>query len=361
MLPETRNQNPGLNREERGTKRILVVRPGAMGDILVASPLLPNLRRAFPESYIAFLVDKKFNEVLRGNPYIDEFIEFDREHIARSRGLKRIMMEIAFLRRIRAERFDTVFDLLGSLRTAILSVASGAKERVGYTYRVRKLFYNRRVLARNPQYVVDYNLDSLRRLGITICDKDIYLPSSESDASFADEWLSSKGIDNKRPVVGLFPGGGWESKRWPLEHFSRLGDMLASDLKARVLVMGGPQERDSVRRIASSMSQEQNEVLDISLSRFAALVSRLDLFVSNDSGPRYLAVAAGVPSIGLFGPTDAVNANPPLPIHRAVTYGGDCLVCNRLTCRDQTCMRELAPEMVFEVARTLLGHRGRLK
>ncbi len=329
-----------------------------MGDILVASPLLPNLRRAFPGSYIAFLVDRKFSEVLKGNPFIDELVEFDRQSIARSRGLRRVLMEIAFLKRIRLERFDTVFDLLGSLRTAILSVASGARERVGYTYRVRELFYNRRVLARNPQYVVEYNLDSLRRLDIPVHDREIYLPSSELDESFANDWLSKRGINKEGPIVGLFPGGGWESKRWPLEHFSRLGDMLVSDLKARVLVMGGPQERDSVRRIASSMSQERHEVMDLPLSRFAALVSRLDLFVSNDSGPRYLAVAAGIPSIGLFGPTDATNANPPFPIHRAITYGGDCLVCNRLTCPDRTCMREISPEMVFEASKTLLGRRG---
>jgi len=342
-------------------ENILVIRPGAMGDVLVATPVLSNLKSAFPKSRIAFLVGKKYADVLKANPYIDELIEFDRESVGRFWGIGRLRRELAFLASIRARRFDLALDLLGNLRTAILCAASGAKERVGYTYRIRKFFYNRKVAARNPQYVVDFNLDSLRMLGVPIEDKDIHLPADESDLVFAEEWLAKSGADRDRLLIGLFPGGGWSSKRWPEEHFARLGDILSSRLNASVLVMGGPQEKSSVKEIVSSMSSMPFEVESLPLSRFAGLISKLHLFISNDSGPRYLAVAAGVPSIGLFGPTEALNANPTDSIHSAITYGGVCLACNKLTCADQTCMKRISPEAVFEESCRLLKEQGRIR
>jgi len=273
----------------------------------------------------------------------------------------RLKKELGFLASVRERKFDLVFDLLGNLRSAILCVASGARERVGYTYRIRKFFYNRKVVARNPQYVVEFNLDSLRRMGVPIHSKGIHLPVDDSDESFAEEWLSKQGIDRDGLVIGLFPGGGWPSKRWPEEHFSRLGDMLGSKLGAAVLVMGGPQERESVRRILSSMSTKAFEVQGFPLSRFAGLISKLALFVSNDTGPRHLAMAAGIPSIGVFGPTHAANTDPGLPIHSSITYGGSCLGCNKLFCADHTCMREISPEAVFEESYRLLKEQGRVQ
>lgn len=341
-------------------RNILVIRPGAMGDVLVATPVLSNLRSAFPKSRISFLVGKKYADVLKTNPYVDELIEFDKEGMGRFWGIGRLRREIAFLASIRAKGFDLVLDLLGNLRTAILCFASGASQRVGYDYRVRKFLYNRKVVANNPQYVVDFNLDSLRMLGVPIENKDIHLPADESDMVFAEEWLTKSGVDRDRLLVGLFPGGGWPSKRWPEEHFSRLGDMLSSRLNASILVMGGPQERNSVKRIISSMAAEPVEVEDLPLSRFAGLISKLHLFISNDSGPRYLAVAAKIPSIGLFGPTEAMNANPTDSIHSAITYGGDCLGCNRLMCADQICMKRILPETVFEESCRLLKEQGRI-
>ena len=340
-------------------RKILVIRPGAMGDILVATPLLPNLRRAFPESHIAFLAGRKFVPVLKANPYLDEIIVFDKEKMGKRWNAGRIGREIRFVASIRARQFNIVFDLMGNLRSAILSLASGAGIRVGYSYRVRRFFYNRTVFARNPQYVVEFNLDSLRRLNIPVVQKDIHLPVDETDISFATQWLSAKGVCGGAPAVGLFPGGGWQSKRWPEEHFVRLGDLLARRLGAVVLVMGGPMEKDSVERIVSAMSSSPLKVEGLALSRFAGLVSRLDLFVSSDSGPRYLAVAAGVPSIGLFGPTHAPNANPPDPAHVALTYGGECTDCNKLFCAEKDCMKGITPEHVYEEAVRLLGSPGR--
>lgn len=360
MLSKTGSEGDGLNARVHSAEKILVIRPGAMGDVLVSTPMLPNLRRAFPDSHIAFLVGTKFADALKANPYLDEVIEFNREAMGRYWGIGRLRREMRFLFSVRARRFDITFDLLGNLRTAILSLASGAKVRVGYGYRVRKFFYNRRVKPRNPQYVVDFNLDSLRRLDIPVVEKAIHLPVDDADVSFAEKWLRGKGYQGEKLLVGLFPGGGWESKKWPEEHFSRLGDLFVEKLNAIVLVMGGPNEKGSVSRIARGMSSEAIEVEGLSLSRFAGLISRLDLFVSNDSGPRYLAVGAGVPSIGLFGPTHAPNANPTDPMHRALTYAGDCIGCNRLFCAEQYCMKEMLPERVYEEAAGLLRSRGRL-
>jgi lipopolysaccharide heptosyltransferase II len=337
--------------------RILVIRPGAMGDILVSTPLLANLKAAFPRGHIAFLVGSRFVPVLKANPYLDEVVVFDKNALGRLWTPGRMRNEMKFIAEVRDRRFDIVFDLLGNLRSAILSLWSGSRIRVGYNYRVRKFFYNRTVIARNPQYVVEFNLDSLRRVGIPIVSSGIHLPVDDADVSFAAGWLSEKGLDGEAPLIGLFPGGGWQSKRWPEEHFSKLGDMLVRHLGATVLIMGGPMEEHSVSRIASKMSSTPLRVRGLPLSRFAGLVSRLDLFVSNDSGPRYLAVAAGVPSIGLFGPTNGSNATPRDPKHVALTYHGECIGCNRLFCAEKDCMKGISPERVYEEAVRLLRSR----
>jgi ADP-heptose:LPS heptosyltransferase len=340
---------------------ILVIRYGAMGDVLVATPLLPNLRAAFPESRISFLVQKRFAGALRKNPYLNEVIEFDRDGMGQVWGIGRIKKELRFLASIRQREFDAVFDLQGNLRTAILALMSGARERVGFTYRIRKYFYNRKVPARNPQYVVDFNLDTLRAVGIPVKAGGITIPVDESDKAFASRWLTERGLKEGDLLIGLFPGGGWQSKKWCEDSFSKLGEMLSSGLKAKVLLIGGPQEAESVKRIVSSMRGKAHEVLGLSLSELAGLITKLDLFVSNDSGPRYIAVGAGIPSIGLFGPTSFANANPPCAIHSAVTYGGDCLACNKTACEDNKCMKGISPERVFEECRKLLKQSGRVK
>lgn len=355
-------------------ERILVIRLGAIGDLLCSTPVVTNLRKNYPQSHIVFLVEKKFEEVLIGNPHLDELILFDRPShrlslrwwrrgATRSNPIIRLIEELKFLIKIRHRRFDLTIDLLGTLRTALLSFVSGAKQRVGFTYRFRKLFYNIRVVAKNPQYVVDFNLDSLRALGLKIMSKDLVFNVPESSRRFAKDFfrrgevISPKVGQSSRLTknIGIFPGGGWSSKRWRGERYAKLGDKIQKELDCEVILLGGPQEKGVLSEIASRMNRKPMILEGVSLKKFAGVVENLDLLIGNDSGPIYIAIALKVPTITLFGPTDSKNATPPDGKHIAISKNHLCRNPNAISCILQDCcIQSITVEEVLEKVREVL-------
>ncbi|MCH7761305.1 glycosyltransferase family 9 protein [candidate division TA06 bacterium] len=336
-------------------ERILVIRLRKMGDLLCATPVVTNLRRNFPNSTISFLVEERYKEVLEGNPDLDELISFDRSH---SSLFQRILYEFRFLRKVRQKDFDLTVDLLGTLRTAILSLLSGAKQRVGFTYRVRKFFYNIRVEARNPQYVVDFNLDTLRTLGLKIETKELIFSLSEEAERFGKAFWKGHGT---KKVVGLFPGGGWPAKRWSVEKFAELGERIEKELGYTILFLGGPQEKGVLSEISIRMAKKPWILEGIGLKELGAVLKGLNLLIGNDSGPINLAIALEVPTITLFGPTNPQNHNPPNGRHIALSRYVICrnptaFVCDLPNCCIQSIQVEEVVEKVKEVLESNSGH-----
>jgi heptosyltransferase-2 len=160
--------------------------------------------------------------------------------------------------------------------------------------------------------------------------------------------------------MGLFPGGGWESKRWGLKGFAEVGDALKQEFGAKVLLIGGKKEEQDLEQIAGMMEKRPAILSEATLGQLAAVTAKLAMWIGNDSGPRYLAVAFEVPTVTIFGPTDAGNATPPGVRHLAVVAEVPCLVCNQTTCpfraedeRHQQCMKEISSTQVMTVVRQI--------
>jgi lipopolysaccharide heptosyltransferase II len=339
-------------------ERILITRLGAIGDLLCTTPVITNLKRNFPKSYIAFLVDKKYEEVLRGNPYLDELILYDREGFQNLSLVRRVFEELRFVYRVRRRRFDFTIDLLGSLRTALLTYLSGSKKRVGFTRRVRKALYNFQIAGR-PVYIVDKNLDTLRPFGLNIESKDLVFTVPEEAQKYGKNLIIHNlqfTNHNSKGLIGLFPGGAWSAKRWRAEKFAELGERIQRDLNVEVLLLGGPMEEEIVSEIISLMKNKPTVVQGVSLKKFGGVIQNLKLFVGNDSGPTHIAIALGIPTITLFGPTHPYSAIPPGGRHIAISRNEDCKNLHTLTCDlPDCCLQSIEVEEVMEKVREVLN------
>jgi heptosyltransferase-3 len=324
--------------------KILVIKLRAIGDVILATPVLENLRQAFPLAQVDFLTEKPCAPIVEGHPAVHEVLVLDRKQKGASRAL---------VRQVRQRRYDAVFDLFGNPRSAVLTWLSGAPTRVGFMFRGRKYAYNLKVEPRGDRvHEVEFNLDALRALQIPIVSRKLHVAVDAESENFAAQfWRGHKLQD--RPVIGLNASGGWYTKRWPLENFARLGDRLHRELNAVVLLLWGPGELEEVKTIAQRMQAPSLLAPPANLKQLAALLSRLTLLISNDSGPLHLAAATGTRVVGLYGPTRPDLQGPWGDGHETVVKTGlPCLGCNGVTCRIVThdCMKKLEVEAVWEAA-----------
>jgi lipopolysaccharide heptosyltransferase II len=268
---------------------------------------------------------------------------------------------VALIRYIRQRRYDAVFDLFGNPRSALLTWLSGAPLRAGFSFRGRQLAYNLKVEPRGDRvHEVEFNLDALRALQIPIVSRALKVAVDSASDDYARQFWRENGLQD-RMVIGLNPSGGWYTKRWPLQAFAQLGDRLQRELNAIALLIWGPGEWDDVQAIANMMKTPPVLAPQTTLKQLAALLSRLALLVSNDSGPMHLAAAMGTPVVGIYGPTRPDLQGPWGEGHETVVKTGlPCLGCNGVTCKIVThdCMKKLEVEEVWEAVKRRLAHKA---
>jgi lipopolysaccharide heptosyltransferase II len=339
-------------------QRILVIKLRAIGDVVMATPVLDNLRHAFPCSTIDFLTETFCAPIVKRHPAINEAIEVDKKHLRELSFARRLAANFAVLKKLRKKRYDLVFDLFGNPRTAIMTLATGAPQRVGFRFRGRRHAYNIVVEPRgNLVHEVEFNLDALRALGIPVITKNLAVPLEATAESTAETFYKENNLRG-RIIVGLNGSGGWYTKRWPLDRFAALGDKIAEELGAAILLIWGPGEYEDARSIAAKMRHKALLIPESDLILLSSLLRRLTVLVSNDSGPLHIAAAVGTPVAGIYGPTRPDLQGPWGEGHQIVHLDGlACLGCNGVTCRIQThdCMQRLEVDAVFRSLERCLG------
>jgi heptosyltransferase-3 len=323
--------------------RILVIKLRAIGDVVLSTAVLPNLKAACPEAEIHFLTEKASAPVIENNPHVDRVWILP----SQDKSLSRMKHTLSFLHRIRKQKYDLVFDLFGNPRSAFITWVSGSPVRVGYRFRGRVLAYNRRVDPRGDRvHEVDFNLDALRAQGIPILSSKPEFYFGPEDARRIDTWIKQE-FASSDFLVAIHPWGSWEAKRWPPARFAELATRLIRSLNARVIVLWGPGEREHAEEVRSLSEETLTLAPPTTLGELGALLSRCGLVVANDSGPMHIAAAAGVPTAGLFGPTNPDLQGPYGPNGLAV-YRKElsCIGCNRLQCPDGSCMNDLTVDQV---------------
>jgi lipopolysaccharide heptosyltransferase I len=328
--------------------KILIIKLRAIGDVVLSTIVIDNLRRSFPAATIDFLTEAACQEVVLGHPQLDDVIVLDRKSIARLSPWGQLRANCDFLRRIRAARYDLVFDFFGNPRSALLTWYSGAAWRVGYNYRMRQKAYNVVVPSRASEvHEAEWHLDALDRLGIPTPSRHLAFSVSAAAEGTADSFWREAGLHDQL-VMALNFSGGWAAKRWPIERFASLAGKLVERYGARIIAIWGPGEETEAHRLAESATVPVTLIPKTGLKELAAILARVDLMITTDSGPMHIAAAMATPCVALFGPTDYRLQGPYGRNHQIVVKQGlACLGCNRIACDHISCMNGLMVEDVL--------------
>ncbi len=337
-----------------GVRRILVLRRRALGDLLLTLPAVRALAQSYPEARVDLLVDAPLVPVVRGLPYVHDVVPFP-DAASTPRGRGRALF--ALFGAVRRAGDDLVVDALGTPRTALLAWWSGAPTRAGFAIAGRSWAYTVTVPrsdARRPVYMRDAYLELVAAVGGTTAD-----PSFAPAGGEGVEPLAGPAPRPGGPRVALAPGATGPAKAWPFEHYATLARRLVDEAGAAVTVFWGPGEEALADRVVAA----EPRALKAPPGDVAALARRLrahDVLVSSDSGARHVAIGAGVPTVGLFGPTDIPTATPPTGPHVTLTSPIACAPCQRLACplAENFCLTRVLPEQALVAVRGLVASAG---
>ncbi|MEW5797407.1 MAG: glycosyltransferase family 9 protein [Bacteroidota bacterium] len=325
---------------------VLIIKPRAIGDVLLSSPVVTNLKRFNSRLQIDFLCEDFAADVVRGNENISNVLTFDKKKDS----------TFSIISSVRKKKYDVVIDLFCNPRTALITYFSGARYRIGFPFRGRGYAYNIQVEPRGGEvHNVDFNLDVLKKFDIPIVDSSPHFPLNERARQFAAEWILSQKFLYST-IVGINPSGGWYTKKWKADSYALLADRICERTKSNIVFFWGPGELEDVKKIQSTMKNPSVMIPKTSLKEMGALLRHCHYLVSNDSGPMHIAASLGVPTLGIFGPTNPLLQGPYGGKHLWVRHEElDCLACNLTECPiGNVCMTELSVDVVFNAFNNLV-------
>lgn len=288
--------------------RVLLIRPSALGDVCRTVPVLVTLRKAMPEAQIDWLVQSPFAPAIAHHPDLHAVIPFDRKQYRNLvwRPGKWGSFH-GFLRQLRDQHYDMVFDLQGLARSGFFTWATRAPIRVGYA-NAREgghLGYTHRYHVDANLHTVDRMLGLLKAHGISP-EIDMRLFTPPQDLQWVDDFLSQSGIGDK-PFALLAPTAQWRCKCWPIDRFVTLAKHLRDEQNLPVVVMAAPHEQPSVKPLLEALD---TQLPHTTIGRMMGLIQRSRIMIGHDSGPLHMAVGLGTPTVSLFGPTDPAKVGP---------------------------------------------------
>ena len=322
--------------------RALFIQLRRIGDILMCTPAIRAFKSAHPECSLDFLTEHP--EVLDGNPYIEHVIRVDKK--VQYHPLR----QIELIKRIRAGRYDLVVDFLANPRSAWYTALSGVKTRLSYGYGHRRWAYN--LIPQRPQGPTYAAIDKLRLLSpIGIECNDPRLDFCVLDKERTNINAIVKDISGL--LITISPVSRKEYKRWPLERFAILGDMLTRDLGASIVILAGPGEEKVADKMASLMSSKPSVPRITRLGELGAIFEKAALHIGNDNGPKHIAVAVGAPTFTIFGRQDPISWTYPDTLrHFWISPDDYCQDCRLKRHRgDSNCIELIPVEAVAERVR----------
>lgn len=325
-------------------RRILIIKPSALGDVVHTLPVLNLLRRRWPTAHIAWLVNRAFASILEGHPQVDQVITFDRRRFgagwwnpAAALGLRK------FLRDLSNSKFDLAIDLQGLFRSGWMTRHTRAPVRVGFS-NAREwahLFYTHRVSPPPAsQHAVDRYLRVCQFLG---CDGPIEFNFHVTEA---DRCSVAQMLPRDVRYAVLLPGTNWPTKRWPVENFAAAVGPLKERYGLATVVAGG----DDVRSLAGQIPGAIDLTGRTNLRELVALLEGASLVIANDSGPMHIAAALGRPLVTLFGPTNPDRTGPYQRMDTVLRLDLPCSPCYSRRCSHQSCLRWLDEEAALDAA-----------
>ena len=358
-------------------KKILLINPFGIGDVLFTTPIIHNLKDLFTGVKLGYLCNRRACPLLESNPFIDYLYVYERdefEALRRSSFFAWINKWLALFRQIKKEQFDLALDFSLNTQFGFFAWICGIRDRVGYDFKKRGRFLTKKIKLSGYEgrHIVEYYCDILKYLGLEpkYSSPELYL--AETDESWAEELLAR--ISSKdTPLVAIVPAGGgsWGGdaylKHWPAEDFAQLADKIIEKYKAAVIILADQSEKLVAGNVVNNMRRSAvNLAGKTTLGQLAAILSRMELVITNDGGPLHMAVALGRKTLSFFGPVDPKVYGPyPQDKSRHIALRGvlECSPCYQnfrypACLRDRRCLEKISVDEALDSAEKLLSGRS---
>ncbi|HLV02029.1 MAG TPA: glycosyltransferase family 9 protein [Acidobacteriota bacterium] len=340
----------------KNRKKYLLVRLGALGDIIHTLPSQQLLHQADPKCSIHWLTEAPYADLLSCVPGIKRlWIVNTRKWRSRPGQLNEL---IHLIKELRKEHFDAAIDFQGLLKSAILTRLARAGQRIGFASHQTREPIASRFYSDSPTVITEQRhriqqcvqlLSVIRGFpGTNLEEKvsgQIPFQLPERCTVYVKEQLSR--LSFKEPPVVLNPGAGWPTKIWPIERFTRLAAQIVEKLDRSVVVAWGPGERKMAEEIIAGNRNHRVAGFPTSILELVELCRLSSLMVAGDTGPLHLAVAVGTPTVAIMGPTYGWRNGPFNSLDEIVTHGRPCPRPYKRHCRDHFCM-DIPVSDVFE-------------
>ena len=348
-------------------KKILIVNPFGIGDVLFTTPLITALKACAADVSISYVGNARTAPFLKNDPRFDHVFSYERDEfvaVYQRSPWQFLLKWKAFLDDIRREKFDVVFDLsMGSFVGVVLMLA-GIPQRIGFDYKGRGRWLTHKVAFKGYEgrHVAEYILDLMRYVKCVQESRALYAMKmfvSQEDQAWALGFMAEHGLKDNSFII-ICPGGGasWgksaELKRWPAQQYAKLVEKIIERSKCPIILMGDKSETELCDSVAGP---HKGRVVVLAgrttLLQSAALMKHAGCILVNDGGPLHVAVASGARTVSIFGPVDPVVYGPyPWHGHKVVTKGLACQPCYRnfrmSACGHGRCLRNLTVDEVFK-------------
>jgi heptosyltransferase I len=348
--------------------RILIVKLSSIGDIIHALPVLAAIRRTLPDARVGWAVESRSAGILRGNPMIDDLIEVDTRSLRGGKVIEEILLDAGKqIKEVRKYAFDIALDLQGLLKSAVIAKLSKAPVRFGFAKEnlrepASRFFLTDTVRIAPGTHIIRKNLRLAgEALKIPVPDSDFEFPisTSEDDRREADEIINRAGEN----FAILNPAGGWVTKLWHAEKYGALADRIWEENGLVTIVATGPGEMELANRVLDSSRSGKVFLAQPGLKGFYELARRARVYVGGDTGPTHIAVAAGAPVVGIFGPTEWWRNGSPREEDICVERTDiSCRIdCHRRTCSNWICMDTDVETVLRAVQKRIGAQAARLQ
>ena len=336
-------------------KRILIIKPSSMGDVVHAFPAVHGLLTAESGYSVDWVIHPALAELLDYLPGVRRKIFFRRGELGKWNTCFPALREL--LRELRQERYDAVIDLQGLFRSALIGLSArggrlhGPAEAREFPARLcyrRKLHFPER-----HAHAVEKNCAMIREFaGLAEISPEYHLPEVPVYSEAAEKLLNRAGLNGKK-WVALSPGARWKTKQWPPEFFAACAVKAAERLpELKFVLLGSPAEQTLCRRVQDAVPASGVRMVNLcgmtSPGQLVEVIRRASLLLCNDSGPMHLAAAVGTPVAALFGPTDPVLTGPRGRNSLVIRPELDCIGCLRKHCETEKCHNAVSPVRVAE-------------
>lgn len=346
---------------------ILIVRLGALGDIIHTLPAVYAIRKKYPEIRIDWIAEARSSEILKNCTFIDSIIEIDtkkwRKNIYNPSLTLSTVKEISNIIGIMKKRkYHIAIDFQGLIKSGLIAFLSGAKTSAGFDREhlrepLSRIFItNHFSPEKKDVHIIEKNFSLLKSIGI----ESKVLPFKNGLRLLGAEDIKEQTLKKYKlneiqgQTVGIYPGGGWQTKLWESGKYASLIQKIQRIKGINVVLIAGKGEDKIISEIIEKLDSKPLCITGTSIKELSAILSFVDIIIGPDTGPLHLAAILGTSAVGIFGPSSPLRNGPYWGKHKIVHKAFPCSNCYKRDCSDLRCLKELTVQSVYDAFNELL-------